>query len=122
MTLSAGFRENMARVVEEAVVGIPREYAMACRGTAVGSRRYLARLHHDMNDHHRIGKRLATYATALSAIFVRRDCTHLSKNLAAEYQKLWFQKYRRTHTELLSYIFRVLLWLAKLLAWLFATF
>lgn len=91
--LLAVFRGSMTGVIGE-VVGIPRE-CIACRGTAVGSRRYLARLHDGVNDHHQGGKGLATYATAFSAIFVRRDCTHLSKNFATMgYQQLRPQKYR----------------------------
>jgi hypothetical protein len=53
--LSGGFRDKMRWVVGEVVLGIPRECAMACRGTAVGSRRYLARLH-DVNDYHSVEK------------------------------------------------------------------
>ena len=40
----------MTRVVAEAG-STPREYVIACRGIAVGSRRYLARLKRNVNDH-----------------------------------------------------------------------
>jgi hypothetical protein len=57
--------------------------------------------------------RLPTYATALSAIFVRRVCIHLSKNpavMGCQIQKI--QKDEATRIELSSCLFRVLLWLA----------
>src|SRR5882757_7077454 len=65
--------------------------------------------------------RLPTYATALSAIFVRRVCTHLSKNPAAMgCQNLTSSEGQGTHIGLSSCLFGVLLWLAWRVASLYA--